>query len=298
MSSRRTLILIAAIAVGALAAFAIFNYVGGIEDRANADVERRQVIKITENIPPGLTGQEAFDQGYLDVNAAIASEFLPETAVTDVETILSKVAVSELARNQVLVENMFVEPSTAQITNARRIPTDRVAITISVDDVRGVAGLVVPGDLVNMMAIPLNNECGDEAGTAPEGEAPAEEPAATTGGGAVFCTPAQTVYQGVQVLFVDRSPIPLPGEQTATGDDGTGTTDVLNSGLLTLSVPPAAAQVIASVGADQWYLTLVPPDYTPAPVPPLDREVALLPGQDASQLTPCGPEGCTDDDTP
>ena len=40
MSSRRTLILIAAIAVGALAAFAIFNYVGGIEDRASQDVER------------------------------------------------------------------------------------------------------------------------------------------------------------------------------------------------------------------------------------------------------------------
>ena len=300
MSSRRTLILIAAIAVGALAAFAIFNYVGGIEDRANEDVERRQVIKITENIPPGLTGQEALDQGYLDLDAAIASEFLPETAVTDVETILSKIAVSELARNQVLVENMFVEPSTAQITNARRIPTDRVAITISVDDVRGVAGLVVPGDLVNMMAVPQNSQCGETGTGAPAegGEAPAEGATATEGPAAVFCTPAQTVYQGVQVLFVDRSPIPLPGEQTAAGTDGTTGAEVTNTGLLTLSVPPAAAQIIASVGPDQWYLTLVPPDYTPSPVDPIDRTVALLPGQDPTQLTPCGPDGCTADDTP
>jgi pilus assembly protein CpaB len=293
VSSRRTLILIAAIVVGALAAFAIFNYVGGIEDRANEDVERVTVIRVKQDIPQGLTGQEAFDQGYLDLDAAIAQEFFPPTAVTDVETILSKVAAANIAANQVLVENMFVDPLNSQITNARRIQTDRVAITISVDDVRGVAGLIVPGDVVNMMAIPGNDACAAAGGAPVEGEAPAE--AAPTGAAALFCTPAQMVYQGVQVLFVDRSPIPLPGEQTATGSDGTGTTDVVNTGLLTLSVPPAAAQVIASVGADQWYLTLVPPDYTPAAIPPLDPNVELLPGQDPGQLTPCGPDGCTAD---
>jgi hypothetical protein len=106
------------------------------------------------------------------------------------------------------------------------------------------------------------------------------------------------VYQGVKVLFVDRSPVRLPGEQTAAGTDGTEAAPVTNSGLLTLSVPPAAAQIIASVGADQWYLSLVPADYTPAPVPALDPEPALLPGQDPSQLTPCGPEGCSAGDTP
>lgn len=294
MSSRRTLILIAAIVVGAMAAFAIFNYVGGIEDRANEDVERVTVIRVKQDIPQGLTGQEAFDQGYLDMDAAIAQEFFPPTAVTDVETILSKVASANIAANQVLVENMFVDPLNSQITNARRIQTDRVAITITVDDVRGVAGLIVPGDLVNMMAVPSSDACATETGAAPEGgEAPATAP--TSGGGAVFCTPAQMVYQGVQVLFVDRSPIPLPGEQTAAGTDGTGATEVTNTGLLTLSVPPAAAQIIASVGPDQWYLTLVPPDYTPAALPPLDPAVELLPGQDPSQLTPCGPDGCTAD---
>ena len=297
MSSRRTLILIAAIAVGALAAFAIFNYVGGIEDRANEDVERVTVIRVSQDIPQGLTGQEALDQGYFDTDAAIAQEFFPPTAVLDVETILSKVAVANIAANQVLVENMFVDPLNSQITNARRIPTDRVAITISVDDVRGVAGLIVPGDVVNMMAVPQANDCG-EAGAAAEGEAPAEGADPASGPAAVFCTPAQTVYQGVQVLFVDRSPIPLPGEQTAAGTDGTGGVEVTNTGLLTLSVPPAAAQIIASVGPDQWYLTLVPPDYTPAPVPPVERTAALLPGQDPTQLTPCGPDGCTADDTP
>lgn len=293
MSSRRTLILIAAIAVGALAAFAIFNYVGGIEDRANDNARRVRVIRVAQDIPRGLDGVTARDQGYLDLDAEIPAEFLPRTAVQDVETILTKIAVADLAAGQVLVENMFVDPVNAQVTAARRIETGRVAITVSVDQIRGVAGLVVPGDFVNMMAIPSNSIC-DEGGGA-EGATPTPEEA--TGPVAIFCSPARMVFQEVQVLFVDRSPIPLPGEATTTNADGSTATPT-NTGLLTLSVPPAAAQMIASVGSDQWYLTLLPNDYVPAPVPPFDPVTATLPGEDPAILTPYGPEGFTPDETP
>lgn len=294
MGSRRTLILIAAIAVGALAAFAIFNYVGGIEDRANDNARRVRVIQIEEGgIPRGLTGQEALDQGLLDLDAAIASEFFPSNAVTDVETILAKQAVTDLAPNSVLVEGMFVDPVNTRITAARRIPTTHVAITISVDNIRGVAGLVVPGDYVNMMALAGDNLCGDAAAAPAEGEATDGSLGATT----LFCTPARMVYQGVRVLFVDRSPIPLPGEQAAANADGT-TPAAANTGLLTLSVPPAAAQIIASVGTDQWYLTLLPEDYTPAVLPAFDPNTSTLPGEDSSALTPYGPEGFSEGDTP
>lgn len=281
------MILIAAIAVGALAAFAIFNYVGGIEDRANDNARRVPVIRIAQDIPRGLTGTEARDQGYLELDAEIAAEFLPATAVTDVETILTKVAVADLATGQVLVENMFVDPINAQVTAARRIQTGHVAITISVDNIRGVAGLIVPGDFVNMMATPGENQCG--ADTA-EGEAPAE--GETVGETQLLCNPARMVFQGVQVLFVDRSPIPLPGEQTAA--DGA----VPTSGTLTLSVPPQAAQVVASVTSGQWYLTLLPTDYVPAVLPPFDPAAPLLPGEDPAQLTPYGPEGFQPAETP
>jgi pilus assembly protein CpaB len=284
LNSRRTLILIAAIAVGALAAFAIFNYVGGIEDRANENARRVPVIRIAQDIPRGLTAQEARDQGYLDLGAEIAAEFLPATAVTDIETITTKVAVADLATGQVLVENMFVDPINAQVTASRRIETGNVAVSVSVDNIRGVAGLIVPGDYVNMMAIPSGSSC--EAGTEADAAA-AEAPAATPTDPAVFCSPARMVYQGVQVLFVDRSPVPLPGEQTAAD----GAAAPANNGLLTLSVPPAAAQVIASVGSDQWYLTLLPVDYTPAPVPAFNASAPTLPGEDAARLTPYGPGG-------
>ena len=43
MSSRRTLILLGAIAVGVIAALLLFNYVQGIEDRANNNAKRVDV---------------------------------------------------------------------------------------------------------------------------------------------------------------------------------------------------------------------------------------------------------------
>lgn len=288
MSSRRTLILIAAIAVGALAAFAIFNYVSGVEDRAHQDARRVPVVRIAKDIPRGLTGQEARDLGYLEEDE-IAAEFLPATAITPdaLDVINAKQAVSDLATGQVLVEGMFVDPVNARLSAADRIANGNVAITISVDQVRGVAGLIVPGDFVNLMAIPREGVCGTTGNE--QNAAQAAQQAAAQGDTVVLCSPARYVYQGVQVLFVDRSPIPLPGESTGGEEEGSGRE--ANTGLLTLSVPPQAAQVIASVDPEQWYLTLLPSDYTPTPLPPLDPFQTVLPGEDPNQLTPYGPEG-------
>jgi pilus assembly protein CpaB len=289
------MILIAAIVIGALAAYAVVVYVGGIEDRANDNARRVPVVRVAEGgIPRGMRGQEAVDAGLLET-AEIAQEFYPETAIAPdaVDIVLRKAAVSDLAEGQVLVEGMFVDPTTSQITAARRLTEGNVAITISVDDVRGVAGLIVPGDLVNIM-VAQDNDCGGETAPA-EGE---EAPAGATGQPSVLCRTARYLYQAAQVLFVDDNPVLQPGEtQGATNPDGTPV-EAVNTGLITLQVPPQAAQFIASVPPDGFYLTLLPEQYTPAPLAPLDPLVSLLPGEDPAALTPCGPAGCDFDDTP
>lgn len=278
MSSRRTLILIAAIVVGALAAFAIFNYVGGIEDRAYENAERVPVIRVAQDVPRGLDGATASSEGYFE-QAEIPEEFLPSTAITDVDTILAKIAVTDLAANQVLVEGMFVDPVDSLITAARRIPTGQVAITMSVDGIRGVGGLIVPGDLVNMMLVPPG--CEEQAPVQGEATTP------TTNGAEVNTAPlpvcARYLYQAVRILFVGQTPVPLPGETTAGATTGGG-------GVLTLAVPNAAAQVLASIPAGDVYLTLLPADYTPEPLP-AQQPLEVFPGEDGAQLTPYGPEG-------
>jgi pilus assembly protein CpaB len=288
VSSRRTLILIAAIVIGALAAYAVVTYVGGIEDRANENAERVPVVRIREDIPRGTLGTDAVEFDLVETSE-IAQEFFPATAISPdaLDTILAKAAVADLARGQVLVEGMFVDPIDSQITAARRIADDNVAITISVDNIRGVAGLIVPGDFVNVMIVQDN--CG--GGTGEEGEA---APQGTT---LLLCRTARVMYQEVQVLFIDQSPIPLPGEQTGTAEGETAPTAV-NTGLVTFQVPPGAAQLFASVPQDGFYLTLLPQTYVPAAIPEIDPNVTLLPGEDPALLTPYGPDGIAADETP
>jgi pilus assembly protein CpaB len=273
VSSRRTLILIAAVLVGAIAAYALYTYIGGIEDEANDNAERVRVFKIVEDIPKGTFGDEAFAQGMIEEDV-IAKEFRPATAITTPAQIDGLVAISDLPANQVVVSNQFVSQAASLSTFSSLLKNNEVAITISVDQVRGVAGLLVPGDFVNMLVLV------EQVDT--EGQ-PIEP------GDTVFKTPARYLYQKVQILAVGQQRKLEPGETAATNADGTPVNAATGSGLITFAVPADAAQRIASVSAAGVYLTLVPKDYQPEAIPPLDP--AVLPGEDPALLTPYGPEG-------
>lgn len=269
MSSRRTLILIAAIAVGAIAAFALYSWVQGIEDRANEDAERIEVYKVAQDIPKGTPGEQAVADGYV-TQSEIPREFLPANYTRDLSTIEGKVALNDLSANQVLVEGMFVDPASALITFGERLQENEVAVTISVDQVRGVAGLLVPGDEVNILITQQAPE------VAVEGELPS-----------VYAQPARYLYQRVPIIAVGQSAVPQPGE---TVDPAAAQ---VSSGLITFAVPADAAQRIASVDPSSIYLSLVPPDYEPVPLPPLpsNEEEPDLPAENGNVLTPFGPAG-------
>lgn len=273
VSSRRTLILIAALVVGAIAAFSLYTYVGGIEDRANNNAERVKIFKIVKDIPKGTFGDEAFAQGLIEEDV-IAKEYRPATAISNSAQIDGLVAISDLPANQVVVSNQFVSQAESLSTFSSLLKNNEVAISISIDQVRGVAGLLVPGDFVNMLV----------TGTVATGGGSAQ------GGAGVFTQPARYLFQKVQILAVGQTRKLAPGESAPTNPDGTPATATGSSGLLTFALPALAAQQIASVSAGSFYLTLVPKDYQPTPLTPLDLN-ASLPGEAADKLTPYGPAG-------
>src|SRR5205823_12958571 len=88
----------------------------------------------------------------------VPQKYRPTTAVTDISTSKGKVALNDLSAGQVVVDGMFVDPRVTTVSFAQRIPAGQVAISIQVDQIRGVANLIVPGDQVNILA------------SAPEGE--------------------------------------------------------------------------------------------------------------------------------
>ncbi|OWY63178.1 Flp pilus assembly protein CpaB [cyanobacterium TDX16] len=270
------MILIAAIAVGLLAAFLVFNYVQGAEDRAQGDAQRVDVFVVRDQIPRGVSGNEAQEQNLIERDQ-IPREFLPPTAITSLDQIDGKVALNNLAPNQVLVDGMFVDAADAQVGFSELLDDDRTAITISVDQVRGVAGLLVPGDEVNIMLT--------QGGGTFEEDSVAER----------LPLNARFLYQKVRILAVGTTAAAQPGENLTEGADGEAAApaeEIGDTGLITFSVPVEAAQYIASVTPESIYLTLVPESYEPTPLPPLGiEELTELPGEAGAQLTPYGPDG-------
>ena len=308
------MILIAAVVVGAISAFLVFNYVNSADDRARANAREVDILKVQKEIPKGLTGREAVQQNAI-VHTKIPAEFKPQTAITDESIIADKVAVANYTTGQILVDGMFADAIDNQITFAGRVsdqcgatdpatnkPAQCVAITISVDQVHGVAGVIVPGDLVNVLVMPDTFYCkSSNTSEGPKGAVVSsldggQPPGIPQNGGAGICNPARVLYQAAKVLFVDKTAVPQPGEVSSTTGTNTATPNgqaqtTVNTGLITLEVPAHAAQLLASVSPDELYLTLLPQNYTPEALPKLEPFPAVLPGEDPSQLTPYGPTG-------
>ncbi|MGN6695812.1 MAG: Flp pilus assembly protein CpaB [Aquihabitans sp.] len=280
MSQRRTLILIAAIAIGALASFLVWNYVGGIQDQAYNDAERVKVYLVKAPIPRGTSGQVAAAS---IVEESIPKKFKPANAIVSLEDIAGRVAKGDLVANQVVVDDMFVEatdPEAAQsfADNLIKIQNkDQTTYTMSVDSVRGVNGLIVPGDYVNVMVTNFSEAM------------PADDASAETA--TVSGDQARFLYQKVQVLAVDYMTSADVNAAAAASPDGAASnpTAGVQKGMITLIVPPDAAQILLSVPPDSLYLTLVSKDYEPKATGEID--ISTLPSDNPKILTPYGPDG-------
>ena len=261
MGSRRTVILIAAVLIGAIAAYALYNYVNGVEDRAYDNAKRVQVFVVKQPIAKGTPGDQAVGDKLVQAGQ-IPQEFRPATAITDTAVLNGKVALTNLVPGQVVVDGMFVDQATAFVTFSERIPVDQVAVTVSVDQVHGVAGLLVPGDKVNLMVV-LDPQLAALAGGTPG--APAPSAASGQDGNATV----RYLYQNVEVLAIGQTAAADVGATEAPTNPG--------SGLITFNVPPDAAQRIALAG-NNLYMTLAPKDFQPVDVPPVDFSNLFQPG--------------------
>jgi Flp pilus assembly protein CpaB len=307
VSSRRTAILIGAIVIGVIAVLLIVRYVNDIENRVNAESAPATVFVARENIPRGTDGTVAVNSQQI-VSAEIPQKYRPGTAIQSTDAVEQKVAVFDIAPNTVIVEGMFVDPSTVTISFRERLDNpDHVAISIQVEQVKAVGGFIVPGDEVNLMVY-QNNENVKEKLVADPGEGPVVIPDLgpevlipqppeniVRNGGAQWVLmdkTARVLYQKVQVLAVGQNQLLAPGESTGTGTgtDGETTTSTTrnDTGMITFNVPPKAAQWIATWTQLEggFYLSLVGEDYEPRQLLPLPIITDQLPGEDQAQLTP------------
>ena len=304
MSSRRTAILIGAIAVGIVAVVLIWQYVRTIEDKFYEDSQPVEVYWAQDTVPRGTDGGVALDQKLI-TTTQIPQKYRPATAITSADALQKKVALFDISPGTVIVDKMFVDPATSQISFRQRLKNKtHVAISIQVDSVKGVGGFLVPGDEVNMMVFQDNSA----VKSAIDAEITNELSGQTTGQGKlldemrnyegnhpgsavvqkggpqwlVLDQTARYLYQKVQILAVGSSQLLSPGEQAQSGT----TTANNNSGLITFNVPADAAQWIATFASKGMYLSLVPKDFQPAAIGPLPIVLDTLPGENSAILCP------------
>ena len=233
MGRRRTLLVGIPALAGVVAAAAVWSYLGGVQERAYGNARLVDVYVVAREIKRGETGDRALAESLVRRDV-IPAKFRPETAVTDVDALRGRVASTDLPPGQIVSDGLFVEPRAATLSFAHRIPEGQVAISVRVDDVRGVANLIAPGDQVDILV------------PSPDG--------------------MRTLFQNVDVIAVGVTGTAAPGEPPPPpGSD---------NGLVTFSVPPLAAEKIAMVAAspdEGLYLTLVPPENQAVPLPPVNR---------------------------
>lgn len=303
VSSRKTLILIAAIGVGIFAGIALLNYVRGIEDGVYEDAQPVDVLIATADIPEGTPVATAFES--IEV-AQVPLKIRPATYIPpgNTDSVAGLVARNDIPRNQIIVSGLFVDPTVVSTSLRDQIPPGMVAFSMEVDRTRAVGGYLQPGDEVNVM-VNHKGDCGGNTDADPAAD-PAAGPVVEdgntldTGFGATvtaedYCTytePARYLYQRVEILAI--------GERQAlqAGDEASDTALTPQGGTLTLIVPNEAAQLLASVTPEDIYLTLLPDGYEVEPLPSLTQELMTnaTPAELAGCATPYGPDGYIEGD--
>ncbi|MEX2251181.1 MAG: Flp pilus assembly protein CpaB [Acidimicrobiia bacterium] len=278
-----------ALILAGLAAWAVWNYLQGIENEIEAGQEEVTVFRAVDPINEGTDGAILLSDfnsgGRLIAKGTEEKEDLPEGAITTDEqlrTVLGgKVTAGPISSNSVLVEAQWTAITIDVVPLAEQIPNGKQAIAISTDNVRGVNGFVNPGDRVNLIItldIPENLLPEELQGIAttptvpPVEGAPVEETVAVV-------TFTRYVLQGIPVLATGRdiradenAPDTVEAEPVAPVEGETATTtpeeDTGNETLFTLEVTPEQAERIAYAfeNGSMW-MTLVPEDFVEVETP-------------------------------
>lgn len=274
---RRALVLVVALLLAGVAAFAIFQYLQGIEAEILEGQEQVRVYRAGQTLAEGTEGTFVLQgPGTLFIESFEQRQDLPVDAITSEEELRSvlsgRVAAGPISQNSILNRSQWVTV-TVQITPlAELIPEGKQAITVAPGAVQGVSGFVRPGDRVNII-ITLDIEFSLTAlAEEPEFGIPVEEEEETEEGeaaGTRTVTYTRYVLQGLPVMAVGQQIRPdeaAPATVEADGGEAEGTAQTGEAAALstvfTLEVTPEQAErLVFAQNSGSLYFTLVPEDF-------------------------------------
>lgn len=159
---RRAIVLLVALILAGLAAWAVWRYLQGVEADIQAGQEQTDVFRAgAAGITEGSDGSTLLsDVGTEDTSSIVEGtqdqiEDIPSDAIDTHEqldaVLRGRVAAGPISANSILTESQWTEVTIDVTPLAEEIPSGKQAMTISLDNIRGVNGFVEPGDRVNMI---------------------------------------------------------------------------------------------------------------------------------------------------
>ncbi len=145
----KTLIVIASIVLGVLAAVAAGRYLESARARLQAQAEPVKVLVAVTEVPKGTSAEDLMKKGLAEVRS-VPRQYVAASAVSSVDAIAGQVLVQPLAPGEQVTTTRFQYAESVGL--AFSIPEGHVAVAIPADDVKCVGGLIRPGDFVMVTA--------------------------------------------------------------------------------------------------------------------------------------------------
>lgn len=242
----RAAAIVASLVLAAVATFAIWSYIQGIEDRAMADAEPVEVFVAEQEIPAGITAGQAGEAGLIE-RSTVPRGNVPDGAIGSLDQISGLVTDAPILPGEVLVRGRWVDPEEAEAGAMLEIPEDFEAVSVQVGIPPGVAGFVRPGDQVSLI---VTTETPGDTILQEDGTQIEEAGEVST----------QYLLQGIQVLSVGQRITTEEGEEDVSEDGG--------NVLLTVALEPEDAErLVFAIENASLYFTLLPEDAEPADTP-------------------------------
>lgn len=221
MKRTKWIALVAAIA----ATVAVWQIMSNQMRKQEAEMDYRDVVVAESGIRRG----EVIQRGKLGIRK-VPRQYTPASALEQAGDAVGKVAQSAVAPGEVITTERLSNPESGQAGLAYKIPDENRAITLTVGVESGVAGMILPGNRVDIL-VSLPNDAAHETGQ------PAAEISPDGGMEAVNNTSTIYLLENVHVLACGRS---MSADEAARTAAETGQ----NVESVTLSMTPEEARQV------------------------------------------------------
>ena len=150
---RNKVIILLAIVFGLMTAFGSYKYFNYLQDTYRVSGNYARVVVATEKIPARVIIQEQMLK-----SVEMPTEYIPADVVVDAGDVLGKMARSDIYPGEQILHGKLVSKGDPASGLAGKVEPGKRAVTISVNQVSSLAGMLIPGDKVDITVTMEVNE--------------------------------------------------------------------------------------------------------------------------------------------